>query len=164
MAFRNNSGDKGIRIGKSPHRHWWDVVDDKDRFILESLRENARISTATLGRELRVSRATIQNRIDKLVAQGVISRFTIELGDTSDETAIEALVLLKTSSVDTRPLIIKLRKIKNLVSFTSLNGDYDFALELRSKSTVELDEILAEIRSLQHVLETNCSIRLKTFL
>ncbi|MCQ4633996.1 Lrp/AsnC family transcriptional regulator [Shinella sp. CPCC 100929] len=139
-------------------------MDDKDRFILESLRENARISTATLGRELRVSRATIQNRIDKLVAQGVISRFTIELGDTSDETAIEALVLLKTSSVDTRPLIIKLRKIKNLVSFTSLNGDYDFALELRSKSTVELDEILAEIRSLQHVLETNCSIRLKTFL
>ena len=102
-------------------------MDDKDRRIVESLRENARTSTATLGRALGVSRATVQNRIDKMVSQGTILRFTIELGQPVEESAIRALVLLKASPGDTRALIARLRKITAVESFTSLNGDFDFA-------------------------------------
>lgn len=138
-------------------------MDDKDRRIVESLRENARTSTATLGRALGVSRATVQNRIDKMVSQGTILRFTIELGQPVEESAIRALVLLKASPGDTRALIARLRKITAVESFTSLNGDFDFALEVRAESTSALDEILASIRNLPHVVNTNCSIRLKKF-
>lgn len=139
-------------------------MDEKDRFILESLNENSRISTAQLARTLGISRATVQNRIDRMVMTGVISRFTLALGDTQQEPAIEAMVLLKVTSADTRPLISKLRQIGGIRSLTSLNGDFDFALEIRASTTAALDEILAIIRSQPIIQDTNCSIRLRRFL
>lgn len=138
-------------------------MDEKDRYILARLKENARVTTATLGRALGVSRVTIQNRINKLVAQGVIARFTIEEGDQARSSLVEALVLLKTNAVDTRSLITRIRKFPGILSFTSLNGQYDFALEVRACSTAQLDETLAEVRRLDHVADTNCFIRLKSF-
>ena len=45
-------------------------MDDVDRRLLALLRDDARLSAATLARTLGVSRATVQNRIARLYASG----------------------------------------------------------------------------------------------
>ncbi|ANP90221.1 Lrp/AsnC family transcriptional regulator [Rhizobium leguminosarum] len=138
-------------------------MDDKDRYILAELKQNARLSTAALAKSLKVSRATVQNRIDRMIDGHVIKRFTIETGEGAEIALIEALVLLKTGSGDDRPLIAKLKKLDDVHSLTSLNGNYDFALELSAKSAAQLDATLEVIRRMDHVAETTCSIRLQRF-
>ncbi|MGB9390025.1 MAG: AsnC family transcriptional regulator, partial [Xanthobacteraceae bacterium] len=41
-------------------------MDDTDRRLIALLRQNARLPVATLAQLLKVSRGTVQNRIDRL--------------------------------------------------------------------------------------------------
>jgi DNA-binding Lrp family transcriptional regulator len=52
-------------------------MDDTDRRLIALLRENSRVPVATLAHLLKVSRGTVQNRIDRLTADGVIGGFTV---------------------------------------------------------------------------------------
>ena len=45
-------------------------MDDTDRRLIALLRDNARLPVATLAHRLKVSRGTVQNRIDRLTADG----------------------------------------------------------------------------------------------
>jgi predicted ArsR family transcriptional regulator len=54
-------------------------MDDTDRRLIALLRQNARLPVATLAELLKVSRGTVQNRIDRLTDDGVISGFTVRL-------------------------------------------------------------------------------------
>lgn len=51
-------------------------IDDIDKKILSILHENGRISYTDIGKQLDVSRVAIQTRINSLVEQGVIEKFT----------------------------------------------------------------------------------------
>ncbi len=55
------------------------AMDDTDRRLIGLLRENARLPVATLARRLKVSRGTVQNRINRLAAEGAITGFTVRL-------------------------------------------------------------------------------------
>src|SRR6516162_8855226 len=54
-------------------------MDDTDRRLIALLRDNGRSPVATLAHRLKVSRGTVQNRIDRLTADGVIGGFTVRL-------------------------------------------------------------------------------------
>ncbi|KIC10014.1 hypothetical protein RA19_12695 [Leisingera sp. ANG-M1] len=138
-------------------------MDETDRELIRLLSRDARRSAAELARELGVSRPTVQNRIDRLRATGVIARFTVELGKEAQTALVDALVLLKLSAGDSRQTVARLTGMAGVEAVSSVNGSYDFAVELRVASLPKLDQLLAEIRRLPMVIETNSSIRLETF-
>ena len=138
-------------------------MDDIDRELLRLLTLDARQSATELGRILAVSRSTIQNRIDRLISQGVISRFTIELGEGHETPLVKAVLMIKVTSGDTRPLISKLKKISEIEVLTTINGAYDLMAELRAASLNKLDKIIFDVRSMQTVLDTNSYICLATY-
>ncbi len=138
-------------------------MDNIDRELLRHLSGDARRSAAELARELGVSRATIQNRIDKLKANGTIARFTVELGGKVENALVDALVLLKLAPGDSRRIIDQLRRIPEVQSLGSVNGVFDLVLELRTSSHQRLDTVLMDIRRMPMVAETNSCIRLNHF-
>jgi len=139
------------------------MMDDIDRELLRLLTLDARQSATELGRILAVSRSTIQNRIDRLISQGVISRFTIELGEGHETPLVKAVLMIKVTSGDTRPLISKLKKISEIEVLTTINGAYDLMAELRAASLNKLDKVIFDVRSMQTVLDTNSYICLATY-
>jgi len=54
-------------------------MDDIDQQLIGLLRDNARASLVSLAKALRVSRATVQNRISRLEANGTIVGYTVRL-------------------------------------------------------------------------------------
>src|SRR5258706_737406 len=66
------------------------LIDAVDRRILALLRENARMSTALLGRQLGVSRTTVHSRIERLLARRVITRVTVRMGGGQERDQIQA--------------------------------------------------------------------------
>ena len=58
-----------------------DLMDDKDKQLLNLLSENSRTSTTTLARTLGLSRSTVQDRIRRLEDRGIIAGYTIRLND-----------------------------------------------------------------------------------
>ena len=68
-------------------------MDDTDRRLVSILRENSRMPVATLAAILGLSRATVQNRIDRLIADGTIAGFTIKLRPGAEPDAICAVMM-----------------------------------------------------------------------
>ena len=54
-------------------------MDELDRQLIALLRNDGRTPAVTLAKALKVSRGTVQNRIDRLTARGVIVGFTVRL-------------------------------------------------------------------------------------
>ncbi|MDP1159818.1 Lrp/AsnC family transcriptional regulator, partial [Klebsiella variicola] len=55
------------------------MLSQADRDLITLLRENARASTAELARRLGVSRTTVQSRIERLEARGIIIGYGVRL-------------------------------------------------------------------------------------
>ena len=68
------------------------ALDDLDRRLIGLLRADARLPSAALARQLGVSRGTVQNRIDRLTAGGVLLGFTVRLAGAAEAAAADILL------------------------------------------------------------------------
>ena len=69
-------------------------MDDTDQQLIALLRANARAPVATLARQLKVARGTVQNRLAKLEAAGTIAGYTVRLKPQAEAHRIRALTTI----------------------------------------------------------------------
>jgi len=67
-------------------------MDDLDRRLVTMLRADSRQPVAALAQALRVSRATVQNRIDRMTARGEIAGFTVRLHPEAEAGRARAIM------------------------------------------------------------------------
>jgi DNA-binding Lrp family transcriptional regulator len=136
------------------------MLDRTDQELLLLLADNARRPAVELARRLRISRATVQSRIARLVDLGVIRRFTVELGIEEAERLIDAFVLVRLTAKDSAPTINAIKRIEAVTSIYTLNGRFDLIADTRVRTMSELDTVLLTIRKLPDVVETESSVRM----
>jgi DNA-binding Lrp family transcriptional regulator len=135
-------------------------LDETDRRLIEMLRDNSRLPTATLARRLGVSRGTVQNRIDRLMAAGVIQGFTIRLAGDVDTGLIAAIATLELRSSDHKPVIAQLKRIPEVARIHATNGRWDLIVDIRARDLASLDRVLTAIRAIKSVSASETSILL----
>ncbi|NBJ11115.1 Lrp/AsnC family transcriptional regulator [Microvirga arsenatis] len=136
------------------------MLDRLDEDLLLLLADNARRPAADMARKLRISRATVQSRIERLVDLGIIRRFTVELGTGEAERLIEAFVLVRLTAKDSAPTINAIRRMEAVTSIHTLSGRFDLIVDIRVRTMSELDTVLLAIRKLPDVVETESSVRM----
>jgi len=135
-------------------------LDEIDRRLIEMLRDDSRLPTATLARRLGVSRGTVQNRIDRLVAAGIIQGFTVRLHSDVDSALISAITSLEIRSSDHKPVIAQLKRIPEIARVYATNGRWDLIVEIRTPDLASLDRTLTAIRIIKAVSASETSILL----
>ena len=138
------------------------TIDATDQRILALLRQDARASTSALGRKLRLSRTTVQSRIERLVARGIIAGFTVRMGDAYARTQIRAHVMIKTLPKLASRVESELRRLAEVRKLYAISGIHDFIAELVTDSVEEMDALLDRIGVLDGVDRTESSIVLST--
>jgi len=136
------------------------TLDDTDRRLIELLRDDSRLPTATLARRLGVSRGTVQNRIDRLVAARIIQGFTIRLQSDVDTGLIAAITSLEIRSSDHKPVITQLKRIPEIARIHATNGRWDLIVDIRTRDLASLDRVLTAIRGIKAVSASETSILL----
>lgn len=134
-------------------------LDDTDRRLIALLRENGRLPSATLARQLGVSRGTVQNRIDRLVEAGVLLGFTVRLAGEA-EAAVRAIMAIEVRSADVRAVVASLRRMPEVGRVWSTNGRWDLVAEINTGDLAALDATLTAIRALKAVANSETSILL----
>ncbi|MCX8293132.1 Lrp/AsnC family transcriptional regulator [Phyllobacterium sp. 0TCS1.6A] len=138
------------------------MLSDADHALLSLLRENARASTAELARRLDLSRTTVQSRIERLEARGVIRGYGVQLSPEYQENLVKAHVLV-TALPKLAPRVENaLRKITWVRTLHSVSGQFDMIVIVEAPSIQELDRLLDEIGALEGVERTMSSIILST--
>ncbi|MEM5310587.1 Lrp/AsnC family transcriptional regulator [Paraburkholderia sp. JHI869] len=137
-------------------------LDDVDRQLIALLRDNARTSVVTLAKQLRVARATVQNRIARLEENGVIVGYTIRVKPVAEKHRIRALMSIAVEGNQGAEVVKALRGYPNVTTIYSTNGRWDLIAELQADSLENFDRVLGAIRLIDGINNTETSILLST--
>jgi len=134
-------------------------MDEIDLKLLELLKEDGRASYIDLGKQLNLSEAAVRRRVKKLVDDGIIKKFTIEIKER--ERAM-ALTLLSTSpNIPTYEVAANISKIKGVEKVYEITGQYDIAVLISAPSITEVNKVIDDIRKANGVINTNTVIILR---
>lgn len=135
-------------------------MSPKDRQLVDLLRVNARESVAGLARKLGVARSTVNARIARLEAEGVIAGYTVRLGQSPERPAITAHVLLEVSAKRADALIRELKAMPAIRGLYAIAGAFDYLAVVETPSTHEMDAMLDRIGRIEGVGRTQTSVAL----
>jgi DNA-binding Lrp family transcriptional regulator len=137
-------------------------MDDVDRQLIALLRDDARMSIASLAKKLHVARGTVQNRLARLEANGTVVGYTVRLRPQVEEQGIRALMTVAVEGNRSEALLRALRGDPAVSALHSTNGRWDFVVELRADSLEAFDRVLGRIRLLEGISNTETSLLLST--
>lgn len=137
-------------------------MDDVDRQLIALLRADARMPVVALARRLKVARATVQNRIAKLEASGVIVGYTVRLRPEVEGHRIRAFTSIEVGGHVGEAVRQALRGHPHVVALHTTNGRWDLIAELAADTLEAFDQVLGEIRRIEGITTTETSILLST--
>ena len=127
-------------------------LDEVDRAILRSLRENGRMSLQEMSRRSGISDATIQFRLKRMKANAVIERFTIIADPAATGYSVIAIMLVQTDNVRHDQAVKALAELPEITEVYGILGEYDLFLKVWSKSLEELNTLINDrIRSIEGI-------------
>ena len=123
------------------------MLDDKDIAILKELRKDARRSTKAIAKDLAIPRATVHERIKRMLDKGVIKGFTAvpdysKLGEPV--TAFVLVSFLPNSLVSQRELAQKIAEIDGVQEVHVVSGEHDILLKVRGESMESIGSLVID--------------------
>ncbi|MBF0672184.1 Lrp/AsnC family transcriptional regulator [Salinibacterium sp. dk2585] len=140
-------------------------MDNLDHGILALLRKNARAGYGDIGERIGLSASAVKRRVDRLVADGVIRSFTIQVDPAVDGLGTEAYVeLFCRGTVAPAELRRMLSDIPEVVGAGTVSGSADAMLHMRSRDIHSLEVAIEKVRDAPNVDHTRSSIVLSRLI
>jgi Lrp/AsnC family transcriptional regulator, regulator for asnA, asnC and gidA len=122
-------------------------LDLKDKRILYSLSENARMPYSQIAKKVQLSKDTVKYRIKRLEKNGVIQGYVsvIDISKLGYSTYHIFLRLSRTKKETTKNLIKILKSYPFVKVVIEFSGKFDFELGIAAKDIAELDLLITKI-------------------
>ena len=137
-------------------------MDDLDQKLIALLRHDARTPTAALAKTLKVSRGTVQNRIERLRSTGVLLGFTIRVSAADEAQRVRAIMSIEIEGGASTSVLRALRGIPAVAAVHTTNGRWDLVAELATADLAAFSTALDNIRAIGGIAATETSLLLKT--
>jgi Lrp/AsnC family transcriptional regulator for asnA, asnC and gidA len=133
-------------------------IDELDLKIISHLQENGRIPIAELAKRLNQPENTVRYRIERLLKNGVIRRFTALVDPRALGLNVSAAVMFKVDPKKLDQLLEKLTSMKDVTNIYQLSGEWDLIAVVFAKDIQDLHERIEELRRMEGVKEMNVMI------
>ena len=119
-------------------------LDNKDQKIIDALKSNARETIKGIAKQTGIRPSTIHQRIQKMIKQNVIEKFTIKPNNKAVGENFIAFMLIKgtTSEYINNKFLGK----KNVKEVFGVTGEYDVLAKLKFRDVEEFNEFLMTFR------------------
>lgn len=140
-------------------------LDEIDRQIVAWLQRDARASFRAIGSAVGLSAPAVKRRVDRLLADGVITGFTALTDPRALGWTTEAFVAVYCEG-RTEPDRIRTAVAKHpeVIAAYTVTGDHDALLHLRVRDTAHLEDVLQRIRSEPIITQTRSLVVLTRLL
>ena len=130
-------------------------LDDVDRRIVETLSRDARTSVRALAEQLHISRTNAYARLERLVADGVITGFHARIAPERAGLGTSAYLSIAIEQNTWREVSARLREVPYVEYFCLLAGDHDVLALIRAPDNGALRTIvLDQVQGIPGVLST----------
>jgi len=135
------------------------ALDKVDREILSILANDARIPYQTLGERVHLSANAAADRVRRLLRNGVIRRFTIDIDQARLGRTLEAIIDVRVSDAD---LFQQGVKASDEITYVAhVTGSYDYHVLATCRGTAGLNDLLTRLKTQYGVRETTTVIALE---
>ncbi|MGR3758976.1 Lrp/AsnC family transcriptional regulator [Roseobacteraceae bacterium NS-SX3] len=138
-------------------------IDDADQRLIALLRENARRPVAELARRMGLARTTVQARIERLEATGVIGGYTLRASSAA-RPPLQATVLISIEPRSGPEVLARLRSLPGVEVVHTTSGRFDLLAQVVAQTTADLDATIDRIGEARGVRSSESLIHLATKL
>ena len=131
-------------------------LDEIDEKILSILKENARTPNVEIAKVVNLTEGAVRHRIEMLIRNQIIERFTIETSGAS----YFGVVMAKAKH-ETKKMMADITNAKIAKEGYETSGEYDGCIILEGTSLDEIDKKVDLIRKLKSVADTRTFISFK---
>lgn len=136
-------------------------LDALDVRLIDLLAAEPRIGVLECSRRLRVARGTVQARLDKLVARGVIRGFGPEISPSAIGFGVTAFVTLEISQRHGHdPVAAHLSAIPEVLEAHTITGTGDLLCRIVARSNADLQRVIDEIVGYHAIVRASTIIAL----
>lgn len=122
-------------------------LKEKDRRLLEELKQDGRATLTALSTRLGVPRVTLHDRLERLKAEGVIRRFTVITDPAMEGLGTSAFVLVsfeKSGRVTQRAVAESAGRLPGVQEVHVIAGEWDMLLKVRGESLEAIGRLVVE--------------------
>ena len=137
-------------------------TDSKDEKIIEILKQDSRESIKEMAKHTGIRPSTVHQRIQKLVKNKVIEKFTIKLNNKAVGENFIVFMLVKgttTDYLDNR--IINNKHVKEVFGIT---GEYDLLIKLKFENVEEFHDFVLDFRKNKKEIQSTLTMVVTTNL
>jgi DNA-binding Lrp family transcriptional regulator len=139
------------------------VIDGLDARLIALLTAEPRIGVLEASRRLEVARGTVQARLDRLQARGVITGYGPEVDPAALGYGITAFVTLEIRQVRGHdPVAERLAAIPEVLEVHTITGAGDMLCRVAARTNADLQRVIDVIVDVPGVMRTSSVIALAT--
>ncbi|MBO0804764.1 MAG: Lrp/AsnC family transcriptional regulator [Nocardiopsaceae bacterium] len=139
-------------------------LDALDLALLTALRDNPRAGALALSRIVKVARATVQARLDRMEATGVITGYGPDLDVAAAGFGVHAFVTLEIAQGALDQVTADLAAIPGVLEAYATTGSGDVLCKVAAASNAELQQTLLRIDSSPAVARSTSAIELSVVI
>ena len=139
------------------------VLDDVNLRIIDILSKDSSTPFVEIAKQIGISDATVHLRVRRLIAAGIITKFTISVDNNllGYDHLVFIRINLKPGFAD--QVTEELSNIEEVLEIHEMHNAFDLFLKIRAKNLSDIRDIIEKkIRRLPNVLETQLMTVLKT--
>ena len=136
-------------------------MDELDRQILDILRRDARTPYTEIADDIGTSEGTVRNRVEQLVEDDVIERFTVATRTGNVKAMVEISVDV---NVQTEGLTERMAEWTMVDFVWQVSGGEDIVLVVDATDTSSLNNLITRARELDEVVSTKTRLILDEWL
>ncbi|MBL4639581.1 MAG: Lrp/AsnC family transcriptional regulator [Kordiimonadaceae bacterium] len=137
-------------------------MDHIDEKLIALLSNNGREPTASLARKLKLSRSTVQDRLDRLIDRKIIAGFTIRYHSEYAQKQVSAHVCVSVDQRYAQQVLLQMKQKPSIKSLYVVSGPHDIIAIINTPTIDQIDKTLDEINALDGVQKTTTAIVLST--
>jgi DNA-binding Lrp family transcriptional regulator len=138
-------------------------VDRLDAALIELLAAEPRVGVLEASRRLRVARGTVQARLDRMRARGVITGYGPEVDPAALGYEVTAFITLEIHQAGGHdPVAERLSAIPEVLEVHTITGAGDMLCRVVARSNADLQRVLDSIVSAEGVVRSSTLISLAT--
>ncbi|SEQ95217.1 Lrp/AsnC family transcriptional regulator [Natrinema salaciae] len=126
-------------------------MDDLDRQILDILRRDARTPYTEIADEVGTSEGTVRNRVERMMDDDVIERFTISTRTGNVQAMLEISVAV---DVDTKAVSERMAEWDEVDFVWMVSGEQDVVLVVDAADTRGVNDLITKARDQEEVVNT----------
>jgi DNA-binding Lrp family transcriptional regulator len=139
------------------------VIDELDARLIELLTSEPRVGVLEASRRLRVARGTVQARLDRMQARGVITGYGPDVSPAALDFGVMAFVTLEIRQAGGHePVAGRLAGIAEVLEAHTITGSGDMLCRVVARTNADLQRVIDAMVDVPGVLRTSTVIALDT--